>query len=63
MEFFEPWQNYPTESLEEDVARMNQFIEQQIRRFPEQYFWGHKRFRTRPQASEPYFYRWPQPLD
>jgi KDO2-lipid IV(A) lauroyltransferase len=63
VEFFEPWQNYPTESLEEDVARMNQFIEQQIRRFPEQYFWGHKRFRTRPQASEPYFYRWPQPLD
>ncbi|HQT80712.1 MAG: hypothetical protein B7Z60_01350 [Ferrovum sp. 37-45-19] len=63
VEFFEPWENYPTDSIEEDVARMNRFIEEQIRRFPEQYFWGHKRFRTRPNNSEPYFYRWPQPLD
>lgn len=63
VEFFPAWENFPSDSLEADVTRMNAFIESQARRFPEQYFWSHKRFRTRPDANEPYFYRWPQPLD
>lgn len=42
------WQDFPGESVEEDTRRMNAFIEQEVRRMPEQYFWLHKRFKTRP---------------
>ncbi|MDE1989072.1 MAG: lipid A biosynthesis acyltransferase [Betaproteobacteria bacterium] len=63
VEFFPAWDHFPSEDLDADVRRMNAFIESQARRFPEQYFWSHKRFRTRPDPAEPYFYRWPQSLD
>ena len=33
---------------EEDAARMNKFIEERIREAPEQCFFVHKRFKTRP---------------
>lgn len=36
------------ESLESVVAAMNAAIEHTIRRLPEQYLWGYKRFKTRP---------------
>lgn len=42
------WSDFPGESVEEDTRRMNAFIEEQVRRMPEQYFWLHKRFKTRP---------------
>jgi KDO2-lipid IV(A) lauroyltransferase len=43
-----PWENYPTGDLEADVRRMNEFIEERTLEMPEQYFWAHKRFKTRP---------------
>jgi Kdo2-lipid IVA lauroyltransferase/acyltransferase len=46
--FHPPWENYPTGDLEADVRRMNAFIEERILEMPEQYFWAHKRFKTRP---------------
>ncbi len=46
--FYPAWENYPTDNLEADVTRMNAFIEDRIREMPEQYFWLHKRFKTRP---------------
>jgi KDO2-lipid IV(A) lauroyltransferase len=51
-----PWENYPTGDLEADVRRMNAFIEERVREAPEQYFWAHKRFKTRP-PGEPSPYR------
>lgn len=63
VEFFPPWENFPSTDLDQDLLRMNQFIEEQARRNPPEYYWSHKRFRTRPDPSAPYFYRWPQPLD
>ena len=42
------WENYPSGDLEADVRRMNAFIEERAREMPEQYFWAHKRFKTRP---------------
>lgn len=45
---FEPWQDYPSGDDELDARRMNAFLEEQIQRFPEQYYWVHKRFKTRP---------------
>jgi KDO2-lipid IV(A) lauroyltransferase len=43
-----PWESYPGESIEADTRRMNAFIEQEILKMPEQYFWLHRRFKTRP---------------
>ena len=42
-----PWENFPGASVEEDTETMNRFIESQVLRMPEQYFWLHKRFKTR----------------
>lgn len=43
-----PWENFPGASVEEDTARMNQEIERWVERFPAQYLWTHRRFKTRP---------------
>jgi KDO2-lipid IV(A) lauroyltransferase len=54
--FYPAWEGYPSGDLEADVRRMNAFIEARIREMPEQYFWAHKRFKTRP-PGEPSPYR------
>ncbi len=38
----------PGESLEADALIANQFLEKQIRRYPSQYLWLHKRFKSQP---------------
>jgi KDO2-lipid IV(A) lauroyltransferase len=54
--FYPEWKDYPTADVEADVRRMNAFIEERVREMPEQYFWAHKRFKTRP-PGEPSPYR------
>lgn len=51
VELMPPWQDYPGESIEADTLRMNQWIEQRIAEMPEQYFWLHRRFKTRPKGE------------
>ena len=51
----EPWAAYPGEDDEADARRLNAFIEAEVERAPEQYYWLHKRFKTRP-PGEPRFY-------
>ncbi len=46
------WVDFPSDDLEADARRMNAFIEERVREMPEQYYWVHKRFKTRP-AGEP----------
>ncbi len=53
--FYPAWENYPSDDVAADTRRMNAFIEERIREFPAQYFWLHKRFKTRPEG-EPGFY-------
>ncbi|WP_028535430.1 lipid A biosynthesis lauroyl acyltransferase [Paludibacterium yongneupense] len=55
LEFYPPWENYPSSDVEADTLRMNQFLEQRILETPDQYFWLHKRFKTRPNG-QPRFY-------
>ena len=55
MNFYPPFENFPTDDTVADTARMNAFIEERIREIPEQYYWLHKRFKTRPN-NEPSFY-------
>lgn len=47
-----PWQEFPGESIEADTRRMNAFIEAEVRKMPEQYYWLHKRFKTRPPGEK-----------
>lgn len=49
------WEGYPSEVLEADVARMNIELERMIRSIPEQYYWVHKRFKTRPPGEDPFY--------
>ncbi len=53
--FLEPWTDFPTDDALADTARMNRWIESEVRRCPAQYLWVHKRFKTRPDG-EPGFY-------
>lgn len=39
----------------EATRRMNEFIEARVREAPAEYFWTHKRFKTRPEG-QPSFY-------
>jgi KDO2-lipid IV(A) lauroyltransferase len=49
------WEDFPTADVVADTRRMNAFIEERVREMPEQYFWTHKRFKTRP-PGEPRWY-------
>ncbi|MGI9218841.1 MAG: lipid A biosynthesis acyltransferase [Hydrogenophaga sp.] len=42
------WEGYPTDDPVADTARMNALLQDMIATMPEQYFWVHKRFKTRP---------------
>lgn len=46
--FHPAWQDFPGDDIEAATLRMNAFIEQQVRQSPAEYFWSHKRFKTRP---------------
>lgn len=46
--FYPAWDNFPSDDLDADIARMNAFIEDRVREMPEQYLWLHRRFKTRP---------------
>ena len=50
-----PWTGFPTDDVVADTTRMNCELEAFIRQMPEQYYWVHKRFKTRPEGqSSPY---------
>jgi KDO2-lipid IV(A) lauroyltransferase len=53
--FYPAWDNYPSGDDIADTRRMNEFIEQRVREMPEQYFWLHKRFKTRPEGEERFY--------
>ncbi|MBK8738212.1 MAG: lipid A biosynthesis acyltransferase [Betaproteobacteria bacterium] len=46
--FYPAWEDFPTGDIAADTRRMNEFIEARVREMPEQYYWVHKRFKTRP---------------
>lgn len=50
-----PLENFPGGDEEADALRINQWVEQEILRQPEQYMWVHRRFKTRPEGeARPY---------
>jgi Kdo2-lipid IVA lauroyltransferase/acyltransferase len=48
VKIYPAWEDFPTKDHVADTRRMNEFLEARVREMPEQYFWVHKRFRTRP---------------
>jgi KDO2-lipid IV(A) lauroyltransferase len=50
-----PWDNFPTQDLAADTRRMNEYIERRVLEMPEQYFWMHKRFKTRPEGEARFY--------
>jgi KDO2-lipid IV(A) lauroyltransferase len=46
------WEGFPTDDPVADTARMNRHLQAYIDAMPDQYYWVHKRFKTRP-AGEP----------
>ncbi len=55
VEVMPAWDNFPGESVEADTEFMNRFIESQVLRMPEQYYWVHKRFKTRPPGEQRFY--------
>lgn len=53
--FMDPLPGFPTADALADTAALNRWIETQIARWPAQYLWVHKRFKTRP-PGEPSLY-------
>ena len=49
------WEGYPSDDVEADTAQMNLRLQSYIDTMPGQYYWVHKRFKTRP-AGEPSVY-------
>ncbi|AYN93954.1 lipid A biosynthesis lauroyl acyltransferase [Pseudomonas sp. LTJR-52] len=50
-----PLEDFPSETEEADCLRINQWVEKEVSKLPEQYLWAHRRFKTRP-AGEPKLY-------
>ena len=56
VEVLPPLADFPgTDSLEDATARLNRELESWVRRCPSQYYWVHRRFKTRP-PGEPKLY-------
>lgn len=48
---FEPLPDFPSACATSDCLQMNEFLETQIRQMPEQYYWVHRRFKSRPEGE------------
>lgn len=48
-------QDFPTDDALADLTRINAIMEEQARKVPEQYWWIHRRFKTRPPGEAPFY--------
>jgi KDO2-lipid IV(A) lauroyltransferase len=55
LRFAPPIEGLSGQDAQVDATRMNQVIEAEIRRTPAQYFWVHRRFKTRPSGMSPLY--------
>ncbi|MEY2801538.1 MAG: hypothetical protein RL513_1123 [Pseudomonadota bacterium] len=53
--YLPPWEDFPTDDPVADAAHMNRCIEDWVRECPAQYFWVHRRFKTRPPGAPPLY--------
>ncbi|KPC53967.1 LpxL/LpxP family acyltransferase [Amantichitinum ursilacus] len=50
--YYPAWHDFPSDDVQADTNRMNQFIEDRVREIPAQYYWLHRRFKTRPEGEQ-----------
>ena len=55
VKFLPAWENFPTGDVVLDTALMNKKLEAYIKDQPAQYFWVHKRFKTRPDGAAEFY--------
>jgi KDO2-lipid IV(A) lauroyltransferase len=55
IEVLEAWKNFPTDDVMADTALMNRRLEGYIDTMPSQYYWVHRRFKTRPEGDAPIY--------
>jgi KDO2-lipid IV(A) lauroyltransferase len=55
IEVHAPLTDFPSDDVVQDTVRMNRLLAEWVRSMPEQYYWVHKRLKTRPEG-EPSFY-------
>jgi len=53
--FYPPWENYSGTDINAATLRMNAFIEERVLETPAEYFWSHKRFKTRPDGERNFY--------
>ena len=53
--FRPPLDDFPSGDIVKDLARINAMLEEQVRAAPEQYWWIHRRFKTRPDGEPPFY--------
>jgi Kdo2-lipid IVA lauroyltransferase/acyltransferase len=49
------WDDFPSDDLRGDTALMNVRLQDYIDQMPGQYYWVHKRFKTRPPGAPPVY--------
>jgi KDO2-lipid IV(A) lauroyltransferase len=55
VEVLDAWQDFPGDDLRADTARMNLQLEDYVRACPDQYYWVHRRFKSRPDGEPPLY--------
>ena len=48
-------EDFPSGDVVADLTRINALMEEHIRQVPEQYWWIHRRFKTRPPGEKPFY--------
>jgi len=51
IEVLTAWTGFPSGDLQQDTALMNARLAEWIAAMPSQYYWVHKRFKTRPEGQ------------
>jgi len=55
IELLPAWKDFPSDDAVADTALMNRRLEGYIDQMPEQYYWVHRRFKTRPEGEKPVY--------
>jgi KDO2-lipid IV(A) lauroyltransferase len=55
VEVMPAWRDFPTDDVVADTSLMNQRLQGYIETMPDQYFWVHKRFKSRPTGEAPVY--------
>jgi KDO2-lipid IV(A) lauroyltransferase len=53
--FYPAWEDFPGPDAAASALRMNRFIEERVREAPAEYFWTHKRYKSRPTGEPPLY--------